>query len=79
MNRTRTSRLHKAVLVSVMAAAAMSLASCGGMYPKADRQYGTKQVSGWTTSSGVREAEQKSIARDMPFAAVSAKGDIVQR
>jgi hypothetical protein len=62
-------------------AVALPLASCGSIYPSDDgaRHWGSPQTAGWTTSPQVREAEQKSIARDMPFASVTAKGRIVQR
>lgn len=83
MKTAATNRTAKTVIYASLATAIMTLSSCGSMYPSSDRadgrRFGSPQTAGWTTSKGVREAEQKSIARDMPFAAVSAQGNIVQR
>lgn len=59
------------------------LASCGSIYPSASHPdsatWGQPQRAGWTTSPQIREAEEKSIARDMPYATVTASGAIVQK
>lgn len=67
--------------VLAILAVSLPLASCANTYPAGDgtRHWGSPQTAGWTTSPQVREAEQKSIARDMPFASVTAQGKIVQR
>lgn len=73
---------EKPVSTAIMlAAVALALSSCGSVYPAGvgSRQWGQPQSAGWTTSPQVREAEQKSISRDMPYASVTAQGRIVQR
>jgi hypothetical protein len=64
------------------AASTLMLASCGSTYPSASHpdsaRWGQPQKAGWATSPQIREAEEKSIARDMPYAAVTAAGAIVQ-
>lgn len=69
----------KCLVVAMVAT--LPLASCGSMYPSNDgaARWGSPQTAGWTTSPQVREAERKSIARDMPYASVTAQGKIVQR
>lgn len=79
MKYTRIGIKPRSALLAALGIAATLLSSCGSMYPSSGRQYGHPQTAGWTTTPGIREAEQKSISRDMPFAAVSASGDIVQR
>ena len=79
MKSIKTSR---ATSVAMLAAAAAFLASCGNMYPSPQHPDGTAwgkpQSMGWTTSHQMRQAEQKSIAADMPFNSVTASGRIVQ-
>ena len=48
-----------------------SFARTGGM-PSA-----APQRSGWTTSPQIREAERKSLARDIPHGVVSPSGTVV--
>lgn len=73
----------KVTLPLVAVASTLMLASCGSIYPSSSHpdsaNWGQQQRSGWTTSPQIREAERKSISRDMPFASVTASGSIVQK
>ncbi|MNU37037.1 hypothetical protein D3C71_256650 [compost metagenome] len=75
-----TARRFSVPLLAV--AATMMLASCGSIYPSTSHpdsaNWGQPQKAGWATSPQIREAEEKSIARDMPYASVTAAGAIVQ-
>lgn len=53
--------------------AASSFSYTGGMPAAAP------QRSGWTTSPGIREAERKSVARDIPYGVVNPKGTVVYK
>jgi hypothetical protein len=61
-------------------ASGLGLSSCGSIYPSGDHmpRWGQPQQAGWTVSPQVREAERKSITKDMPYASVTASGSIVQ-
>lgn len=67
----------------MVAASTLMLASCGSIYPSTSHPdsagWGQQQRAGWSTSPQIREAEEKSIARDMPYASVTASGNIVQK
>lgn len=67
----------------IAVASTLALASCGSMYPSTSHpdsaSWGQPQRAGWTSSPQIREAEEKSIARDMPFATVTASGAIVRK
>lgn len=72
------------LLLPLLAVASpLMLASCGSIHPSASHpdaaSWGQPQRSGWITSPQIREAEEKSIARDMPYASVTASGNIVQK
>lgn len=80
---TRSLSTAKRFSVPLLAVTAtMMLASCGSIYPSTSHpdsaNWGKPQKAGWTTSPQIREAEEKSIARDMPYASVTAAGTIVQ-
>ncbi|NTF17501.1 hypothetical protein G6L37_03745 [Agrobacterium rubi] len=76
-------RARTVIRASVPLFATLMLASCGSTYPSASHpdsaSWGQPQRAGWTTSPQIREAEEKSIARDMPYASVTASGKIVQK
>jgi hypothetical protein len=75
--------VRRLALPAMAAASSLLLASCGSIAPSASHpdasSWGQSQRAGWTTSPQVREAEEKSIARDMPYASVTASGQIVQK
>lgn len=83
-NALRGSRFATRLLLPLLAAAStLMLASCGSIYPSnshpGSASWGQPQRSGWITGPQIREAEEKSIARDMPYASVTAAGKIVQK
>lgn len=76
------SKIRVARACAAVAVMGALLSSCGSTFPSPQHPdshlWGQKQSMGWTTSMEMREAEQKSIARDMPFNSVTASGRIVQ-
>jgi hypothetical protein len=76
------STARRFALPLLAAASTLMLASCGSIYPSTSHpdsaNWGQPQRAGWAVSPHIREAEEKSIARDMPYASVTAAGAIVQ-